>query len=425
MFRLPVRMLLFVGVAAAYLAAVTTDRLVRDGWGPEARRALGRGLFVAAVVLLPTALGWFQALRADEPRNPDWVVYAVSLAATVPAALWLVPGRTWLWLVALLVDLVAAGGYAVEVRPEAEVYPVTRAEEFLRANARPGDGRVLDYTTEGVGSLLGNGCPLALVRGIETPRGLNGLDVRWYREYVQAVAGERGEVRAYTTYGFAELPNVLPVNPALFDLLGVRYVVAPPNIPLAPAGWPRVADDPGPMSFNLNTGGTRLLPPQLVHENPAALPRAFIVPEAARMPADVLTGLTATDLRNRVLLTTDDPLPPSAGGAFRPAEVADYRANRVAVRLPDGPGGFLVLADVWYPGWVCRVDGVPVPVHRANHAFRAVAVPAGAREAVFTYEPASVRVGGRVSAAALAALALLVLGRAGMTLANRRPGPYP
>jgi hypothetical protein len=326
------------------------------------------------------------------------------------------------WLVALLVDLVAAGGYAVKVRPEAEVYPVTRAGEFLQANARPGDGRVLDYTTEEVGSLLGNGNPLAHVRGIETPRGLNGLDVRWYREYVQAVAGERGAVRAYTTYGFAELPNVLPVNPALFDLLGVRYVVAPPDVPLAPAGWPRVADDPGPVSFNLNTGGTRLLPPQLVHENPAALPRAFVVPEASRMPADVLTGLTATDLRNRVLLTTDDPLPPSAGGSFRAAEVADYRPNRVAVRLPDGPGGFLVLADVWYPGWVCRVDGVRVPVYRANHAFRAVAVPAGAREAVFAYEPASVRLGSRVSVATLAVLVLLALGRAGTALANRRPG---
>ena len=142
-------------------------------------------------------------------------------------------------------------------------------------------------------------------------------------------------------------------------------------------------------------------------------------------PGGELEALTKTDFQTRVLLTTDDPLPPSPGGSFRPAEVTDYRPNRVAVRLPDGPGGWLVLTDVWYPGWVCRVDGVSVPVYRANHAFRAVPVPVGAREAVFTCEPASLRVGGWVSAAALAALALLALGRCGLVLANRRPGPYP
>ncbi len=81
--------------------------------------------------------------------------------------------------------------------------------------------------------------------------------------------------------------------------------------------------------------------------------------------------------------------------------ITEYRANRVALEL-DGSGGWLVLSDVWFPGWSCRVDGADVPVYRANHAFRAVPVPAGAKVAEFRFSPPSYRVGWWVSACSLA-----------------------
>ena len=118
-----------------------------------------------------------------------------------------------------------------------------------------------------------------------------------------------------------------------------------------------------------------------------------------------LDALKANDFTRTVLLAADAPLLPK-GGPFRPARIAEYRPNRLRIDLAGGDRGFLVLLDVWFPGWTCRIDGVEVPVYRANHAFRAVAIPSGAKEAVFTFEPWSYRVGWWVSACSLGLLAL-------------------
>ena len=131
------------------------------------------------------------------------------------------------------------------------------------------------------------------------------------------------------------------------------------------------------------------------------------------MPAgQEIAALKACDFRRTVLLSTSDSLPPNGTQQGRPAVVIEYRPNRVVLQL-DGraEGGFLVLSDVWFPGWVCRVDGVEVPVYRANHAFRGVVLPGGAKQAVFTFEPMSYRVGWWISTIALTLLVLAVASR--------------
>ena len=47
----------------------------------------------------------------------------------------------------------------------------------------------------------------------------------------------------------------------------------------------------------------------------------------------------------------------------------------VAGPAEDAPG-LLVLSEVYYPAWKAYVDDLPVPLLAANHALRAVPVPA-------------------------------------------------
>ena len=69
---------------------------------------------------------------------------------------------------------------------------------------------------------------------------------------------------------------------------------------------------------------------------------------------------------------------------------------------------FLVLSDSYYPGWEAEVDGVPVPIHRANMAFRAVVVPEGKHTVEFRYRPDSFYYGAGVSAFTLVAGSVFV-----------------
>jgi hypothetical protein len=66
--------------------------------------------------------------------------------------------------------------------------------------------------------------------------------------------------------------------------------------------------------------------------------------------------------------------------------VVDERGT-VTVTVETENPGWLVLADTDYPGWTATIDGEPGEIQRANLTFRAVEVPAGAREVRFEYRP--------------------------------------
>lgn len=444
LFRVPSRMLLVAAFPLAVLAGVTTDALIRARWVPEKRAKLRRGLFVALPALalsLVMALAVFQVGK----QNRVWIsasAYWSLMIVLVPTVMMLAwPGRrspdapaarTRVWIAALLLELLVPTAIfpalGPATKPQLDIYPNSGLVSFLRSRAAPGEQRVIDVDN-GSGSHdryapLGGGSPMPLVAEFETARGYNPLDVRHYREFIGFVVNDDDPVLSLSPVAQPILPNFPRTNRALFDLLNVRYLACFPEYltnedlqtdpahHLKPPSWVKVKEEPRtPAVPALPPDRPNPLPPTLVFENVQAMPRAFVVPAAAPIPiGQELAALKANDFRRTVLLSTSDPLPPNGTQQGRAVVVTEYRPNRVALQL-DGrsEGCFLVLSDVWFPGWVCRVDGVEVPVLRANHAFRGVALPAGARQAVFTFAPRSYVIGWWVSAIALCALVLTVL----------------
>lgn len=89
------------------------------------------------------------------------------------------------------------------------------------------------------------------------------------------------------------------------------------------------------------------------------------------------------------------------------------RPDAVSARVRLSHPGFLVVLDAWAPGWRARIDGTDAPVLRANHAFRAVALPPGHHDVEMEYRPLSVRAGMWVSVATALFLAAGALWRRG------------
>jgi hypothetical protein len=326
----------------------------------------------------------------------------------------------------LFLDLWALARPLAMVRPEADVYRSSECVTLLGRARREGR-RVLDRDVPIPGAAatpLGGGAPLALVAGLEPLRGYNPLDNRRYKEYLQFIAGaDEPLVPLDGPLTFPVIGNFPIRNKSLLDLLGTGYVLQPADFAaldddwrLDGPGWRAVGEDGAPVGYDFTSDGLRPLPPYTVYENTSAFPRAFVVPAARPLPerSQVLETMTATDFRAYVLLEGWDgqARPGGTEAAFRPAEVVESRPNRVTVYVGAGPAGYLVLADVWYPGWRCTVDGRPAPLYCADYLFRAVELSEGEHTVVFRFEPASYRLGRIISGAALAGvLGLFLFGR--------------
>lgn len=405
-FRHPLRIVVVAALPVALLAGAATEALFA---GRPSR--LRTGLFAGAIGACLLAITMQPAVARDLAR-PYWLFLLVA----VPAAIWIVARPSGRARQAIWVALFAAEAFAialphVRVRAESEVYAPSPIADFLAAHK---GGRVLD---RGRPNPLGTGDPQALLRGIEAVKGYNPLDVLRYRRFLAFVGDdEHAQVTPLEFYTQPDVPHVFIRNKSLLDLLNVRYLVEP-VAPLPGGGqgagppWRRVFEDRAATAYDYVLTGVTKLPPFAVYENPDVLPRAFVVPRAAPLPeAGALAALKATDFRETALLEGAGAAA-APGGAFRAAKIRRYEPNRVEIEVADGAAGTLVLADLWYPGWTCTVDGRAAPVYRADYVFRAVALAAGPHEVVFVFAPRSVRVGAVVSgAAAIALLAAAALG---------------
>jgi hypothetical protein len=413
LFRVPARMLLVAALPLAYLAGVATDAVARAEWSHESRLHLSRG-FRRAVLFagLPTVLGL--AFSSGDVWAP-FVTYCVVLFVSLIFFVRILQPRptsprtrTAAWLGILLAELVAPVATLPQVQPQAELYPNSPIMDALTAPPEPGRVRVLDWDVgdpDARASFLGIGAPQSLVHRVPTPRGYNPLDVRHYREFLAFILNDDRPLRGNSPYTQQVFPNFEVGNPDLFRLLCVTHRVAPEDASALPGDWKPLLTDPAPPAPPpLAPGSPNPLPSETLSIAVNARPRAWVVPRAEPMPAGrELAALKRSDFSQTVLITSD-AFPEVNGGKAGTARVAEYRPNRVAVEL-DGAGGWLVLSEVWFPGWTCRVDGVEAPVCRANHAFRAVPVPPGAKRVEFAFEPRSYRIGWWVSAVAVGVLA--------------------
>jgi hypothetical protein len=179
----------------------------------------------------------------------------------------------------------------------------------------------------------------------------------------------------------------------LFDLLNVKYVIGHRNTPLDKKFVP-VFDGSGDIR---------------VYENKNVLPRAMLVPSAElARNADEALALIRTpgfEPKKTVILegATARGLAQSSAPDYTVSST-QYRLNEITLQVDGSGKGYLVLADVYYPGWRAFVDGKDTEILRANYLFRAVPIEAGKHEVRFVYQPQTLYVGAALGILTLAGL---------------------
>ncbi len=374
LFRIPTRFLLWFAVGVSVLCGLGLDQVLR-----RARQRPANGWLLAAIFGVASAgLLWVSeiALFGDGAQPTRYIHHLRGDGLRLVGALimggWLLgrrmrPAVAWAAPVAIFVELYSFGAdFNGTIDPTAYTETPATAREILADHTAAAPPRIA-----------------SLVNERNSPFDWHGgwaYDLESYRRYNETLRMYSGGL-----YGVANaLPGWSPLHlyrhgelargyPAFAALAGVEYAV-------------RYSRDGG---FD-------------VQRLPAALPRAYAVGQyhLATSPRAGLSYMArGFPMRREVVLEEAPAASIGPGGA---AQIVRYEDEEVAVTLADSAGGILVLSDTYYPGWRAFVDGVEHPILRANHVFRAVVVPPGAKEVVFSYRPDSFRYGLLVSVAAAA-----------------------
>ena len=325
---------------------------------------------------------------------------AVVLAAVASLGLAAGQGKVNARALAALLVVLVGGDLFVNARrfffwspPMAQAYAdddITR-----RLEAMPAPYRTLDFPAEAGGGVY----PTAYLMEKRIPNAfghhgneLNAYDQLWGGKGVWANAG----------------------NLRLFNLLAVRYLVAPVS-----------AQVPG-YHFVTRVAHTPSGRDGFFYEADTAPPYARVVPAAAKVPADRIVPTLLDprlDLDRLVLLAPDAPvttprldsLPPAMASR---AAVAAWEPGAMTVRLDPAPehDAWLVVSENWYPDWHATVDGRAAVVVRGQQTLLTVPVPRGAHEVRLWFASKSYVTGKGISFASLGIVALWLL----LPLALRR-----
>ncbi|HET7378298.1 MAG TPA: YfhO family protein, partial [Anaerolineae bacterium] len=186
---------------------------------------------------------------------------------------------------------------------------------------------------------------------------------------------------------------------ALYNFLGVKYVLAPKG------------DPPGDTSFVLVFNADPAID---VYLNTRALPRVQLLDRAIVVASgeDAWQAIHQPDFdpSKEVVIQGGEQLP---GGAdqlrVRSIAFGKISNDRVEINFETSSPAYLVISTVYYPGWVATLDDRATEIYPADFAFQAINVPPGSHRVVLQFDPLSLKIGLIVSGVTLLVLVFLGL----------------
>ncbi len=369
-------------------------------------RIPARFLFMTTFFGIALAGVGLQELSERMARNKAWAKRAGALAA------------------ALIVLITLEGAYYarryVTTAPHSVAVPDTDYQRYLAADEDI-------FRTAPVGRwTISYGW--AQPMGLQLISGYDSFNYRQYAEFFDLL--QWGEIKRTIARAWYDLVHVvktanlrrLACRGDMMDVLNVKYIVSPIPLEFPDEHFEQVAEYADQPMFRLYYGMRRT--GVWIYRNRRFLPRAFFADEvvAVRRPEEIIPAIQFRDLRTTAVVLADrDQAPAPTTQATGPADVTVTHAWHGKLDLATRGEGrrFLVVSEIWHPGWRAKIDGAEAVVYRTDHALLGVEVPPGEHAVEIRFRPLRWHASLAISAVGAAAFMLLT---AVAVVKRRRPG---
>jgi len=352
-------------------------------WVPGYRlfRGPGRLLFLTGIFGIALAGFGFQALMDAAARQASPRRWSAVIAVAVVGIIAL-EGGYWARRYLKMVD-------TSEAMPRPAYAPhLTRGEQPFRV-APSGRG------------IINSGWAAHL--GIELATGYEPFNLWHYQEYMDLLS--LGKVSPRGMRIWTDLDDL--ARPDLLNLLNVRYLVTRLPVQSPPPYLSLVASFKDQPVFRFYRGLEKT--DIHVYRNAGERGRAFFAEQV----------LAARDHRAAVKLARDNQLGavavsegPGARQGASPASPGDavkitaWGDGVLKAEVVAGQGRFLVISEVWHPGWRASLGGEVLPLQRTNLTLLGAWIPPGKHQLEVRFEPPRWRLGVTVSLATALVVAL-------------------
>ena len=130
------------------------------------------------------------------------------------------------------------------------------------------------------------------------------------------------------------------------------------------------------------------------------IPYAYIVNRAVIKPEDeVLSFMKSVDFDPQKMVILEAPYKSSLSSSTKEMEfdgsfrILEYKNEKIQLQVSTNKPGYLVLSEIYYPGWKAKVDGKKVKVLRGDYIFRAIPLEDGDHEVLLYFVSWPFRIG--------------------------------
>ncbi len=189
---------------------------------------------------------------------------------------------------------------------------------------------------------------------------IEGYDPLYLSNYASFIASnERADHSIKPPFGFNRILTPRNFNSQIIDFLNVKFILS--------------------LTENNNNKFKKVFQKgeTIIYENKNVMDRAFFIENlvSLKTPEEIAKKIHSVDLRSVAII--QDSAIYSRKYHVGSVEILQYTENKIRIKTKNTATGFLVISDVYYPGFSATIDFAEADIKEVNMAFRGLIVPAG------------------------------------------------